>query len=109
MALAKKHAGITQRIIGIIVLSIMVVIPSATNSYAVEAQPQIQASMPAVVDLNKADVEQLQAVRGIGPALAERIIQYRDEHGRFEHIEDLTNVRGIGQAKFNKIQTQLKV
>ena len=68
----------------------------------------VQAVQP-VVNINKASNEELQAVRGIGPLLAERIMQYRQEHGRFEKLEELTQVKGIGEAKFQKIKSQISI
>ena len=73
------------------------------------AAPQVQAGSARLVDINKAGFEELQAVRGIGPALAERIVQYRDEHGRFEKPDDIANVRGIGGAKLQKIKKQISL
>ena len=67
------------------------------------------ATPQTVVNLNKATSEELQTVRGIGPALAERIMKYREEHGRFEKADDLVNVRGIGEAKFQKIKNQISI
>ena len=61
------------------------------------------------VDLNKATLEELESIRGIGPALAERIVTYRNENGKFKSAEDLMNVKGIGQAKFERIKEQLIV
>jgi len=62
-----------------------------------------------LVDLNKADADSLQAVKGIGPALAERIVAYREANGPFETVDDLAEVRGIGQVKLNKIKNQVIV
>ncbi len=75
-------------------------------------QPPIQpadASSPAggLVNINTATVEQLDTLPGIGPALAERIIQYRTENGPFEHIEDLMKVKGIGPAMFEKLKDKI--
>lgn len=52
-----------------------------------------------LVDLNRASAQDLSGLHGIGPVLAERIVAYRDEHGRFETVEDLLDVPGIGEAK----------
>ena len=51
------------------------------------------------VDLNRASAQDLAGLHGIGPVLADRIVAYRDEHGRFESVEDLLDVPGIGEAK----------
>lgn len=49
------------------------------------------------VDVNTASAEQLaEALDGVGPAKSEAIVAYREQHGEFEHIDELVNVRGIG-------------
>ena len=50
------------------------------------------------VDVNTADLAQLDTLRGIGPALAQRIIDYREENGPFASIDELLEVKGIGEA-----------
>ena len=67
------------------------------------------AQQTVVVNLNTSTSEQLQTIRGIGPALAERILNYRKEKGKFAKAEDLMNVRGIGEAKFEKIKNQVSI
>lgn len=56
------------------------------------------------VNLNTADEAVLTALPGIGVALAARIVEYREEHGPFEAVEDLTNVSGIGQGKLAALE-----
>jgi competence protein ComEA len=51
------------------------------------------------VDINRATAEELTALKGIGPALAKKIVEDRAQNGRFRSVEDLTRVRGIGDAK----------
>ena len=70
---------------------------------------EFQAEASKLVNINKAGFEELQSVRGIGPALAERILEYRDENGPFERADDLANVRGIGGAKLQKIKHQVSM
>lgn len=57
-----------------------------------------------LISINSANKEQLCTLPGIGPALAQRIIDYRNNIGSFLTIEDIKNVSGIGDAKFNKIK-----
>ena len=59
---------------------------------------------PSPVNLNTADAEALTALPGIGEELARRIVEYREEHGPFEAVEDLTEVSGIGQGKLAALE-----
>lgn len=61
------------------------------------------------INLNTADVTELQNLPGVGPKKAELIIQYRQEKGSFSKIEYLTEVQGIGEKTFAKIKSQLTV
>lgn len=63
----------------------------------------------AKVNLNQASLEQLESIKGVGPALAERISTYRKDNGNFKSVEDLRKVKGIGQAKFDRIKDQIAV
>ena len=56
------------------------------------------------VNINTASVTELDTLPGIGPAIAQRIIDYRTAHGLFNKIEDLMNVKGIGPAIFDKLK-----
>ena len=58
----------------------------------------------AKVDINTADATALQTLDGIGPALAQRILDYRTTHGRFASVSGLQNVSGIGDKKFAAIK-----
>ena len=51
------------------------------------------------IDLNQADAEVLASLKGIGPELAARIVAYRNQHGGFDKVADITGVRGIGPRK----------
>lgn len=61
------------------------------------------------VNINTADSDQLQTLNGVGPATAQKIIDYRDSSGRFTTIEDLKNVSGIGDKTFEKIKDHVCV
>jgi competence protein ComEA len=62
-----------------------------------------------LIDINYATAEELETLPGIGPTLAMRIVQYREEHGPFQTIEDIMNVSGIGQATFEAIKDYIYV
>jgi competence protein ComEA len=61
------------------------------------------------LEVNNATVTELDTVPGIGPGLADKIIQYRTKHGRFQKYEDLLKVNGIGNAKLEKFRPFLCV
>jgi competence protein ComEA len=61
------------------------------------------------LDLNSATREQLEALPGIGPSTADRILAYRQEHGRFLQVEDLLNVQGIGPGRFQNLRERVVV
>lgn len=61
------------------------------------------------VDLNRADAAALQQLPGIGPALAERIVDYRREHGPFGSVDELANVPGIGAKTLARFASKVRV
>lgn len=61
------------------------------------------------VNINTANQSELDSLPGIGPSIAQRIIEYREENGNFKRIEDLQNVKGIGDAKFSDIKDNVTV
>jgi competence protein ComEA len=64
---------------------------------------------PAPLDLNTATVGQLDALPGVGPAIAQAIVAYRDKHGAFASVEDLADVPGIGPAKLDALRDLVRV
>lgn len=64
---------------------------------------------PVMIDLNRAGVEELTGLPGIGPVLAERIVGYRDTVGRFRDVSELTAVKGIGEATLARLVERVKV
>lgn len=61
------------------------------------------------VNLNTATIEELQGLSGIGPSKAASIVDYREEKGQFEKVEDLVNVSGIGEKSLEKIRDEITV
>jgi competence protein ComEA len=62
-----------------------------------------------LIHINYAVKEELEALPGIGPSLAQAIIDYRTEHGPFTSLEELDNIPGIGAAKINALRDQVIV
>ncbi len=60
------------------------------------------------LDINSADKDLLVQLPGVGPKTADAILKYRKANGEFKSIEDLTNVKGIGDKKFLKLKPFLK-
>jgi len=93
---------------------IQVVVP---NKHSNPASPAVGGSSAAgtgsasggLVNLNSATLEQLDSLPGIGPVLAQRILDYRTQHGPFSSINQLTDVSGIGDATFADLEPLVTV
>jgi competence protein ComEA len=96
------------------VLAIGVTALIALPAHAADLQPQspppaaATAAKPAI-NLNTATIDQLETLPGIGRKTAERIIEYRTKAGGFKRIEDLMNVKGIGEKSFLKLKPLVAV
>lgn len=74
------------------------------------AKPPVAAvASTEVVNLNSATAEQIATLPGIGPKTAELVVQYRGKNGPFKKIEEIMNVRGVGEKSFLKIKDRLTV
>jgi competence protein ComEA len=71
--------------------------------------PKAAASAAAPINLNSATSAQLETLPGIGAKTAERIVEYRQKNGGFKKIEDLMNVRGVGEKSFLKLKPLITV
>jgi competence protein ComEA len=68
-----------------------------------------KAAAASTVNLNTATTAELERLPGVGPATAQRIVEYRQQSGGFKKIEELMNVRGIGEASFLKLKALVTI
>ena len=73
------------------------------------AAPAAAAAAKSAINLNTATIDQLETLPGVGRKTAERIIEYRTKSGGFKRIEDLMNVKGIGEKSFLKLKPLIVV
>jgi len=81
----------------------------ATAGFSMVAQPPVSKPPVERVNLNKATVSQLDALPGVGPALAERIVEFREQQGPFSSVEDLKKVQGAKKALVTSLKAFLFV
>jgi competence protein ComEA len=91
---------------------VVVGVPGAASDPAGDSGPAAasgSAGTGGKVDLNTATLEQLDGLPGIGPVLAQRILDWRAEHGRFASVDELQDVPGIGESKFGQLRDKVRV
>jgi competence protein ComEA len=93
----------------VLTAALVVGLAGLAPAHVFAADSPAASSVVSTIHLNQASAEELQVLPGVGPALSERIIVYRDEHGPFKTIDQLTEVKGIGQAKLAKLKDRLTV
>ena len=84
------------------------VAPPAEQARQARSQKPKEVLQPGSIDINRAGKSELVRLPRIGPAIASRIIAYREAHGRFSALAELKNVRGIGEKTFANIRPYLK-
>ncbi len=103
----KKADAVTVNLAALLVDGEQILVPEAYTPGAgaapTGAGPAV-AGTSGLVHLNGADVTTLDALPGIGPATAQRIIDWRDSHGGFKTVDDLIEVPGIGPAKLEALR-----
>lgn len=80
-------------------------------SFAQQAAPAaapVEKAGPTT-NINTASSSELESLPGVGPKLAQRIIEYREKNGGFKKLEDLMNVQGIGEKNFLKLKSKLSI
>lgn len=88
---------------------------SNSQSQELPSESETDSAQPSsdptngLVDINSADSEELQTLKGVGPAIAQRIIDYRAQIGRFDSVDQLLEVSGIGTKTLSKFKDQVCV
>lgn len=80
-----------------------------TRGAVTPPRPRVSASERTPLDINRASAGELERLPGIGPALAARIVAWRDSAGRFESVDQLDAVKGIGPAMLARLKPLLRV
>lgn len=88
-----------------VVVCLMVVVPAA----GAQAPAASAVAKAAALDLNTASVAELESLPGIGRRTAERIVEHRQKSGGFKKIEELMNVKGIGEKSFLRLKPLIAV
>lgn len=73
-----------------------------------QPSPAVRAGV-VLVNINAASAAELEALPGVGPAIAQRILDYRGENGPFATVEEIMEVKGIGPATYEKLKDQITV
>ncbi len=92
-----------------IVLSVILILSISSVVMASEAQPVPPVTATGVVNLNTADTTQLALLPRVGAKAAQRIADYRKEHGNFKKTSDLMQVKGFGEKSFDKLSPWVTV
>ena len=91
---------------------LMVTVIAGAAAAAPQDRPApVKAAAPAgaPLNINSATVAQLEKLPGVGAATAQRIVEYREKNGAFKKVEELMNVRGIGEKSFLKLKPLITV
>ena len=92
----------------LIVISAILIVTMSTAVMAADTQ-QIQTSPAGVVNINSADATQLAFLPRVGVKAAQRIVDYRKEHGSFKKTSDLMQVKGFGEKSYERLASWLTV
>ncbi|HSY49803.1 MAG TPA: ComEA family DNA-binding protein [Thermoanaerobaculia bacterium] len=93
----------------IVLSAVLIIITIASTSMAATVQPVTAPTATGVVNINTADVTQLAMLPRVGAKAAQRIADYRKEHGNFKKTSDLMQVKGFGEKSFERLSAWITV
>lgn len=96
-------------IVAILAMAAMPAAAAQQKSPATKSARGASAAPATPVNINTASQEQLETLPGLGAKVAQRIVEYRQKNGNFKKVEDLMNVKGIGEKSFLKLKPMLTI
>ena len=93
----------------LVIVSLFAAAPQASIAQTPHGGGAKAAATTGIVNINTASPTELEALPGVGAKTATRIVEYRQKNGPFKKIEELMNVRGVGEKNFLKLKPQITV
>ncbi|GBD79311.1 putative competence protein ComEA [Tetragenococcus halophilus subsp. halophilus] len=89
----------------------MIYIPNKEEAEEMEIDGDKEAedNNEDMIDINAADINELQEISGVGPAKAQAIVDYREENGAFESVDELNEISGFGEKTVEKLRDSIKI
>lgn len=84
-------------------------VPGTKLTSQIAPNDSIPKPVSGKVNINTADKKELDSLPGIGPALAQRIVEYRQANGPFKELDDIKNVSGISDSKYSKLKDKITI